>query len=180
MKPAVATICALPLAAISSCGPATPVDPTIFELANIHPANIVPKTSPAALIKAFDEFCVERIDAPDTIPAALIAVDYVAVPGPGGGRPDVFVVDDRRPLVMLMPGPDTDGCAVAAEPRTGQSQRVRTYMATRFPEAVPVDPARVGPTAEAAWHLRDRQAVIFVLREGAPSTPGRIVLGITQ
>jgi len=180
VKPAVATIRALPLVAMSSCGPATPVEPTVFELANINPANIVPKTSPAALVRAFDAFCVDRIDAPDSIPKALIAADYVAVPGAGGARPAVFVVDDRRPLVMLTRGPATDGCAVAAEPRTGQSQRVQTYVATRFPDAVQVDPARVGPTAEAAWYLRDRQATIFVLREGAPSTPGRIVLGITQ
>jgi hypothetical protein len=174
---------ALPLAALAilaACTPSPPISPEFFELANIDPDNIVPKSSPTVLVRAFSDFCVDQIDTLGGVPALLRARDYVAVPEirPNGAR--LYVVDDRRPMVMLSDGAESRTCAVAAESRTGQTSRVLSFVATEFPEARPIDPAGIGPTAEAAWFLGEKSTIIFILREGAPSSPAQIVVGLTR
>jgi hypothetical protein len=165
---------------LSACTPSPPAGPDFFELANIDPENIVPKSSPAVLVRAFSDFCVDRIDDPASIPALLKANDYVAVPEFRPNSARLYVVDDRRPMVMLSDGPESSTCAVAAESRTGQTNRVLSFVATEFPAARAIDPSGIGPTAEAAWYLPGTSTIVFILREGTASSPAQIVVGMTR
>lgn len=148
--------------------------PEGFELANIAESNIVPKSSPAQFVGAFARFCLDTAEADR--PAALRGADYVPfAPVRAASRVRTFVVDDRRPAVMLWGG---GNCAVAAEARTGQSARTARLIAERFPAARPVDPARIGPSIEAAWLSRPGGPVLATFRIVRPGMPSRHALAI--
>lgn len=168
------------LAILAGCTPSPPITPESFELANIDPDNIVPKSSPAALVRAFSDFCVDQIGNLGALPDLLRSRDYVAVPELRPNGLYLYVVDDKRPMVMLSEGAQSSTCAVAAESRTGQTNRVLSFVATEFPEARPIDPARIGPSAEAAWFIGETTTIIFILREGTQSAPAQIVVGLTR
>ena len=150
--------------------------PEGFELANIAESNIVPKSSPAQFVGAFGRFCLDTAEADR--PAALRGADYVAfAPVRAASRVRTFVVDDRRPAVMLGGRGD---CAVAAEARTGQSARAARLIAERFPGASPVEPARLGPNVETAWLSRPGGPVILTMRQIRPGLPSRYMLALVH
>lgn len=120
--------------------------PNRAELLNFRPSHIVPKTSPTAFVTAFRRYCLAGDSA--TAQGRLRADDYI--PTRAFGRDDVYVVDDRKPMVMIT----DDGCAIRAASRAGQTNAVADFLATQAAE--PVDPARTGaPGAESAWLLSD-------------------------
>ncbi|MGA1684583.1 MAG: hypothetical protein ACO38S_08740 [Gemmobacter sp.] len=161
---------------LAGCAPGAGQGPEAIELANIAEPNIVPKSSPAQFARAFERFC---LDTPAEARAeTLRAADYVPfAPVRASSRVRTFVVDDRRPAVMLAGEGD---CAVAAEARTGQSARVARLVAARFPAARPVEPARLGPNVEAAWLSRSGGPVILTLRQLRPGHPSRYTLALVQ
>ena len=85
---------------LAGCAPGAGQGPEALELANIAESNIVPKSSPAQFARAFERFC---LDTPAEARAeTLRAADYVPfAPVRASSRVRTFVVDDRRPAVML-------------------------------------------------------------------------------
>lgn len=158
--PSLAALLALLLAA--GCAAPT-VPPDTAELRNIRDSNIVPKSPPARLAATFETVCLDGPTDPNAAAAALRSMDYVEWPGAGDGMRS-FVVDDSRPAVML----DAAGraCAVAAQARTGQTERLRRLIADRFPAARALPPP---PGTSEAWATGDGGTI--TLRRTAP--PGR-------
>ena len=174
------TICVTVLAAFtvtSACAIGGGVTPSMFELANIWQYNIIPKSSPRSLVTAFDRYCVGYADRLSTVRPALLDADYVLVPTTRQPALDTYVVDDRRPMVMV--APQAASCAVAAESRTGQSHRATTYVADRFANAREIPPADIGPNVERAWLTQDANPlVVFTMRQGPPSGPATFMIGL--
>jgi len=161
---------------LAACVGGTP-SPEAYELANIYADNVVPKSTPARFTRAFERYCLD--DTTGEIDARLRADNYVPVPRRDDARVQSWVVDDRRPAVMLLDG--GAGCSVAAEARTGQAAGVRALVARRFPGATPIDPATVGADGEQAWAVPDKTgSILFNQRIGTPHTPSRLILGILR
>ncbi|MBW4709686.1 hypothetical protein KX928_18010 [Roseobacter sp. YSTF-M11] len=120
------------------------VSPDTAELRNMWRANLVPKSSPAVMVSAFDRFCAigPRDDA------TLRAAGYVPLPQEVPGA-RAYVIDDRRPAVAV----SDSMCVVQAESRTGQTARFRNYIAATYPDARPVDPEPLGRNIEQAWSV---------------------------
>ncbi len=114
------------------------------ELRNMWRANLVPKSSPALMVSAFDRFCAQgpRDDA------TLRAAGYVPLPERSPGA-RAYVIDDRRPAVAV----SERMCVVQAESRTGQTARFQNYVTATYPGARPIDPAPLGRNIEQAWSL---------------------------
>jgi hypothetical protein len=149
----------VPLALLAGCVSPVPgpgAGPDAFELANMRPSNVVPKTSPARLVASFETICLDGPADPGRAAAALRAQDYVETRS--GGLTRAFVVDDSRPAVLL--GRDGRSCAVAAQARTGQTERIRALVARRFVRAQALDPARISPHSESAWSTGDGLIVL--------------------
>ena len=160
---------------LSAC--AGPRSAEEFEVANMHPANFVPKSSPASFVGTFERHCLDRMDAPKTIGPSLLAADYVRAPPRFTGGREIFVVDDRRPSVMLASTPTGTFCGVLASSRTGQTARARRLVAARFPEAVPVEAPALAPGMEAAWRVgSDGRTLVFLRRQGVPVSPASLTL----
>jgi hypothetical protein len=162
---------------LAACAGGAKAAPEIHELANIDDWNLVPKSSPARFVAGFERFCLDTPPLPATVAAALRGADYVPVPERRADGVTTFVVDDSRPMVMLLA--NGRGCAVAAESRSGQTERLRAMVGRRFPEATSIDPALVGRNTETAWLAPGPNGgIVFVQRLGTPSTPSRLILGI--
>ena len=151
--------------------------PEFYEFANMRASNIVPKSSAAAFVGAFERFCLDAgQDAVDTA-GALRAADYVAGPRRNGDTMTAFVVDDRRPMVQI--SDDGRFCAVVAEARTGQSARVRRMVSRRFAGAQPL-PTNA-PGTELAVRVAGDHAGLIELRRLAPADSGsRVILAILR
>lgn len=160
--------CALALMLLAACGPEP--GPETIELRAMPPALAVPATAPAALVASFESLCLDGPRAPDALAQRLRATDYVEAPQRGAGGMRSFVVEDRRPMVML--SADGTACAVAARARSGQRARIDAMMARRFPDA----PAVTVAGAEIAWHAGPPQGVILLRRVNHPAQPSRVVL----
>lgn len=148
----------------------TTVDP---EFANIAPWNVVPKSSPSKITEAFGDICLA-----DTLAdrqRALRQADYIPTRDTGRGV-RTYVADTKRPAVMLQ---GTTGCAVAAQARTGQTNRFIDFVAVTFPTARAVDPATIGPRVEHAWITDDRD-VIWLERQGPRVAPPRVIFAIKR
>ena len=169
--PAVAAILvAIPLAACSVAN-----TPDRLEIANMYPWNVVPKSSPGALVRSFERYCLDGPGSAAALDAPLRRAGYVPMPAQAG-RPRTYLVDDRRPAVLV----SDSGCMVAAESRTGQTERARRAVAERFPAARPVPPQRVGRNVEDAWLLPAPDGrVVFTLRQIEGSAHSRYGLGMT-
>ncbi|MCV3272189.1 hypothetical protein [Roseobacter sinensis] len=149
------------LAAISLCAglaacSAEGVSPDTAELRNTWRGNLVPKSSPALMVNAFDRFCTTgpRDDA------ALRAAGYVPLPERTPGA-RAYVIDDSRPAVAVS---DTM-CLVQAESRTGQTTRFQNYVAATYPGARAIDPEPLGRNIEQAWSIpTDPPAIIATER----------------
>ena len=143
----------LPLAACST----EPVSPDAAEFANAWRSNLVPKSSPSALIGAFDRFCVSR---PSNVDATLRRAGYVPVPGSKRGDARAYIVDDRRPAVAV----GDQICMVEAKSRTGQTDRMQGYMRERFPDTRPLSVKSFGMNIEQAWSVGS-EAIVATQRE---------------
>ncbi|MGQ0610599.1 MAG: hypothetical protein ACT4N9_05790 [Paracoccaceae bacterium] len=163
------------------------IAPELYELANIRPSNIVPKSSPSTLVKTFEAYCLDGAHDPARVGARLRSAGFVEVPTDILGQPTVtqptnvtaYAVDDTRPLVML----SSDGrtCAVAAESRTGQTARIREMIAQRFPSARPLDPSTLDPGIEIATAVTGAaNGVVFVKRLAPSISNSRLILGIVR
>lgn len=117
----------------ASSSPTVPASAEELEFRNMRPSNRVPKSSGAALVSAFERFCLDAGREPALIANTLRNADYVAAPRQPGDSATSFLVDDRRPLVHV--ADDGRFCAVFAEARTGQSARIQRLIAQRFPNA---------------------------------------------
>ncbi|UWQ80248.1 hypothetical protein K3725_04340 [Leisingera sp. S132] len=164
MKPAL-LLAALTAALAAGCA-RQGLGPDAYELANIKGSNIVPKSSPTAFVKAFDKFCAKGPADPQSAERLLRASSYVPLPrkARNGGR--VYVVDDRRPAVAV----SSRGCMVQSYSRTGQTERVRRYVAETFPAAVrvPEDQLR-RHKLEEAWIISGDQHGIVATRRTVES-----------
>ena len=152
----------LPLLLLCACAAQ---GPDAYELANIRPWNIVPLSSPARLVGTFEKVCLDGPTDPDRAAAALRAMDYVEVPGPGPIRS--FAVDDNRPAVMI----SATACAVGARSRTGQTERIRAMVATRYPQAE----GFIARGIEQGWRLPSGDA-IALRRLPRPGGPNEMIL----
>lgn len=159
---------------LTACGPGGRALPEEFELANIKPSNVIPKSSPRQFVATFERFCLKMSEGRD---AALRAADYV----PTGRQPRnglrSYAVDDRRPFVMIGATDGQDACAVSASSRTGQTEEVRSMVARRFPGALAVDPSRVQPNGEDAWSIGNG-AILATWRRGHPASPATYTLAL--
>jgi hypothetical protein len=156
-----------------------PVTPEVLELANMRLSNVVPKSSPAALVRSFEQFCLSQKRMPVDIKAALRSADYVEAPSVEPNGTTAFVVDDRRPMVIL--GDDGQLCAVGAQSRTGQTARIHRMINRRFPEAQVLEPASVSNNTEYAVRTHGAHGDIIFLQRIAPFvTQSRLILGIRR
>lgn len=172
--PVLVAACAAPQTEAATA-PGQVAAPEIYELANMRPGNVVPKSSPSALMSAFTKYCLDGSRDPARVGASLRSADYVAVPQTAPNGITAFVVDDSRPMVMV--SQDGRTCAVGAASRTGQTARIRSMIAERFPAATALDPASVSPNTELAM-LAPGAGVIFVQRLVTTISNTRLVLGI--
>ncbi|MCV2888051.1 hypothetical protein [Ruegeria aquimaris] len=131
--------------------------PDAAELRNIAPWNIVPKSSPAQLVTAFRQFCVEAPASRSAQEGKLRNASYVPTAPRNGNKPQVFLVDDRRPAIVVS---DTT-CMARAYARTGQTEKMNDYVASAFPDARPVSPDSLPKTFEQAWSVNLPDAAII-------------------
>lgn len=137
------------LAVLTGCGGTGPVGQA-YELANMRPWHVVPRSAPAVFVKTFRTQCLPSRDTAQ-IEKTLRAANYIEAPSRGALR--TFVSDDRRPMVTV--GRTVNGfvCGVSAKSRAGQTQQVNRFVAKTFPGARPVSPASIGPSIEQAWAI---------------------------
>ena len=174
--PALVAACAAP-ATEADTVPKQTVAPEVYEFANMRRSNIVPKSSPTALVAAFEKFCLNGSHAPARVAANLRSADYVAVPKQEPDGVTAFVVDDTRPMVMVSDNGRT--CAVGATSRSGQTARIRDMIARRYPGAATLDPAEVGPNTELAVRAAGTEGGVIFLQRLAPTiSQSRLILGI--
>jgi len=162
-------ICATAL--LGGCVPRSAITPDMVELGNIRASHVIPKSSPRQMVKAFDSYCMAP--SPAASKAALRKDDYVQTKDTGNGV-ETFVVDDRKPAVMLVQSKRKTGCAIVVEARTGQTNRVLDYVNATFPKARALAPSSIGKKTEHAWIAQDGTgAVLFTQRSeslvGAPT-----------
>ncbi|MEM8774818.1 MAG: hypothetical protein AAGF53_07270 [Pseudomonadota bacterium] len=141
-------------------------DSDALELFNTFDGNVVPKSSPTAFVSAFDTFCVKGPESVEGVDKALREVSYVPTRTANGTL--LYVVDDSRPAIAI----SEQSCSVRALSRTGQTDRVKNYMAENFPEAKQLTPAAFGKDVEQVWE-------VGAPRPGAIVTTRTIELGTT-
>ena len=172
------TRCSLGLVlALAGCAGGLGDPATRAELGNIRLSNVVPKSSPKSMIAAFERYCLDTGGDAARAGAALRASDYVEVPERGSDGLRSWVVDDRRPAVMVGHGVQSGACAVAVSPRTGQTEAVQRLVADRLGGARGLSPDRVGRGVEQAWATADG-AVVFTRRGRLPDTEPYYMLGV--
>ncbi|SFD07574.1 hypothetical protein [Tropicimonas isoalkanivorans] len=124
---------AIALASLSACtGPTDSAD--FWELNAMRPGHVFPQSSPATFVNTFDQFCVEGPDSLRAMDVLLRRSGYVPLRSNWGEGGRTYVVDDMRPAIMV----SGTSCAAVAGSRTGQTDRARRYIGTRFPGAEPV------------------------------------------
>lgn len=164
---------ALALSALLA-GCTTASTPEALELANIRPWNIVPNSSPARLAGSFARYCLDAPADAGKAAAMLRAADHVEVPARTPRAIRSFLVDDNRPAVLL--AADGSACAVAAQARTGQTARITALIRQRFPGAVPLTAAQLGPEAESGWALGRGEGVVVLRRVLKPGRPSELIV----
>lgn len=145
-----------------------------LELANMRPWNIVPASSAARLAGMFERVCLDGPARPEAAARLLRSAEYVEVPSRAPRAIRSFLVDDSRPAVMLA----TDGtaCAVAAQARTGQTERIRGLVAQKYPAARALSPAGTGPTVDEGWSLGAGQGIVLLRRVIRPGRPSELIV----
>ena len=138
----------LALVSLTGCSSAMP-DADTLELATIKHWKEVPKSHPTTFVKAFDRFCTNRPEGMAAMDTLLRQANYVPKPQVNPGGPTVYVVDDRRPAVVV----NDTVCGVRATSRTGQTERVRRYISETYPNARPVSTEPFSSDVEQAWQI---------------------------
>ncbi len=159
----------LACAALAGCE-STTRDP---EFASMAETNIVPKSSPSNIIATFKNICLAGSLAEKQ--TRLRKAEYIEKRDLGRGV-STYVVDNSNPAVMLF---GNSACGVAAEARTGQSNRYTDYVAETFPMARAFNPKTIGPRAESAW-ITPKGDVIWLERHGPKVAPPRVIFAIRQ
>lgn len=140
---------------ISACSPDN-LGPDELEFANIRTGHIVPKSSPKALIAAFDSYCVSAPRARGAADRLLRSADYVPVRKYGRKGVRVYVVDDKRPAIAR----SSAMCIAQASSRTGQTYALQEYVLEKFPHAKPMDTASLPKDIEQAWMVSNPPAMV--------------------
>jgi len=162
----------LGLSVLAGCSAAA-LGPDALEIANIRHYNEVPRSSPTAMVRAFDRFCVNRPATLQASDAQLRAASYVPTRKRAGSNVRLYLVDDKRPAVAISP----NMCLVQASTRTGQTQKARDYTAKVFPDARPMSPTDFGEDIEQAWMVPGNPpAIIATLRRLEPGNRSRYAL----
>jgi hypothetical protein len=163
---------------VAQSNPAAPaVSPELYEFANMRQSNIIPKSSPSAFVRAFDSFCLQGGKTAAAVAQKLRAKDYVAAPRLPGSQQTAFVVDDSRPMVVV--ADNGKFCAVAARSRTGQTAKVRAFVARRFGSAPAVEHAL--PGVEMLRRSGGANAGLIVLKRRIVGVSGsQLVLAIQR
>lgn len=167
---ALAACCALAL--LGGCN----TTPEAYELANMRGHNVLPRSTPASFVAAFDRYCADPSAVPAALENALQDADYVPLRTGKSGL-NGFVVDDNRPAVFINGGPRLRHCAVGAKSRSGQTARVVSFVAERFPDASPIDTTGFGENTERAWATEDGRSIIYTYRDGALRQPSLFIFG---
>ena len=146
----------------AGCSEAVTTDPDQAELRNIYHVYGVPKSSPSQLVNTFSAVCVDgpasRADKEET----LRDLSYVPVREWVPGESQLFVVDDRRPAVVLT----QKMCMALAEARTGQSERFEDYVESSFKGARPLNAESFARNIERAWQVdAPRPGIVASQRE---------------
>ncbi len=84
-----------------------------------------------------------------TVDDRLRAASYVPKVQGSAKRPALYVVDDKRPAVVV----NAQTCGVRAISRTGQTDRVNRYVAETFPDAKPLNPSQFSNDVEQVWSI---------------------------
>ena len=140
---------------ISGCSPDN-LGPDELEFANIRTDRIVPRSSPKALIAAFDSYCVSAPREREAADRLLRSADYVPVRKYGRKGVRVYVVDDRRPAIAR----SSAMCIARARSRTGQTYALQEYVMDKFPDARPMDPESLPKDIEQAWTVSNPPAIV--------------------
>jgi len=166
------------LTMISACTSA--VNPQqAAEVENIRANNVIPKSTPKALIAGFSRFCQDNIRDLAALPAKLNRADYVEIRAPGQFR--TYIVDSKQPAVSFKASGKTAHCFVAAEARTGQASAIERYVAAEHPGARELDPVTSGLPAERVWLLPDlAPTLVYLRRFGSIHGTPRLALGIIR
>lgn len=163
------------LMALSGCLASTADE---VELSNMRLWNAIPKSTANQFVTAFADLCAAPIKSGAAFEATLRAADYVPTGRPDARGTQVFLVDDRRPAIMVRDTTGVRACGVAARARTGQRQRVNDDISTIFPGAREVPADRV-EGAEQVWlDTRAPGRVIFTSRDTGGLTGGGYRLSV--
>ena len=146
-------------ALLAACTPTLTADQ--IELNNLDPRNAVPKSSPTQLITALRQYCLEPTPEEATV-AKLRSAGYVEKPT-SAGAPRLFLVDDRRPAVVL--SEQAGICLVGFEARTGQTEALRRFAAEIYgtEKGISMNEGRI-----EAWAKDDEP--IFLIRRAELSS----------
>lgn len=177
-------IWALTVVVAAGCVPASRTEVTaraptaeLYEFANMRESNLVPKSSSAALVKAFEKFCFDSGRDAKAVAKKLRAADFVAAPNTSANGQTAFVVGDTRPMVVI--SDDGRFCAVVAQSRTGQTARIRSMIDRRFPGTRHVRSDT--PKTEILVQTSGRNGGLVTLRRLAPTIAGsRVVLAMQR
>lgn len=155
-------------------GSSIPASAEFLEFANMRQSNRVPKSTGAALVGAFERFCLDTGRGAAAIASALRRADYVAAPRNEGDVMTAFVVDDRRPMVQV--ADNGQFCAVVAEARTGQSARIQRLMVHQFSGAQAV--GIPGALDEFTLRVPGGGAFVALRRLASTNARSRLILAI--
>ncbi|MEM9138443.1 MAG: hypothetical protein AAGB15_01310 [Pseudomonadota bacterium] len=149
------------------------------ELASIRQSNLVPKSNARTVVRAFNNHCLGNLGQPAVIPGRLRDVAYVEAETQEKMR--VFVVDDRRPLVMFRERENGLHCVTAARARTGQADRIDGFVASTYPKAKAMRPADLDVDAERVWAIANNPlTMIYTKREPRPLGDDVLMLGVIE
>ncbi|MEO1025279.1 MAG: hypothetical protein AAFX07_06955 [Pseudomonadota bacterium] len=149
----------LAISVLVGCAGPTTTDQT--ELLNIKLSNRLPKSSPSQFVAAFDKYCVEE-KSPSARESLLRNANYVPVAPKRPNEPQVFPVDDRRPAVVV----SDRLCSVRALSRTGQTQRLSSYIEEKFQIFQPLPRNFVGSEVEQLWQIADYKPALIATDRG--------------
>ncbi|WP_222869528.1 hypothetical protein ROLI_007860 [Roseobacter fucihabitans] len=142
--------------ALVSCGPSGISPADTAELRNMWRANMVPKSTPYELVRAFDRFCTNGPRDADAAETKLRDAGYVPLPRKARGV-TAYVIDNRNPAVAV----STDTCLIQADSRSGQTRDFQNYVAKTYPKARAIDPKPLGKNIEQAWSVLSNPPAII-------------------
>ena len=154
--------------------------PDKVELSNIRPAHVVPKSSPTSFVSTFEQMCLQPLNSGSAFEPTLRNASYVPTRRANAHGYRAYIVDDRRPAVLIRERNDHRACAVMAIARTGQTQRVVNAVPRLFPNAKVASPSLV-EGAENVWVEEGvRKRVIFTSRDQSTTRRAQYRLAVIE